>query len=414
MAPRRAPLLAAACLLLAAAPPCDAADDGFVLQLLTNASAVCLDGSPGGFYHRPGSPDSWLIEMEGGGWCYTPQECLQRSTTAIGSSKGWPPTGCPSMDGGARGMLSNNCSVSQYCNWTAIHLNYCDGASFAGHVAAPVSVGGVDLYFRGRDILDASIDALLAAGMSRAKEVILKGCSAGGLAVLLHLDYFAGRVKAANPTIRVVGMPDAGFFMDHGTVNGGPSVYTPEIETTVALHQPLQPGSVNDACLAAHQPTGDAYRCFMAQYTLAHVATPFFMTQDLVDSWQMANIYQLPCQPWVAGSCNATALAWMAAYRQDMLAALAPLLNSPTNGAFITACVQHCHQDNDPCWTRSLVSNQTLAASFAAWYAGGADGMQRIVVDGNFGSDTACYCTPYQGGCRGCGGGGGAPAASRQ
>jgi len=304
------------------------------------------------------------------------------------------------MDGGAKGMLSNNCSVSAYCNFTAAHMNYCDGGSFSGHVAEPLVVGGKSLYFRGRDILDATIDALLASGLSRAKEVILKGCSAGGLAVLLHLDYFAARIKAANPAIRVTGMPDAGLFLDHATVSG-PSVYTPEIETTIALHQPLQPGSVNDACLAAHEPTGDAWRCFMAQYTLPYVVTPFFMTQDLVDTWQMANIYQLPCQPWEAGSCNATALGWMEAYRQDMLRALAPLLSSPTNGGFLTSCVQHCHQNNDPCWMRSLVANQTLADTFEAWYKGGS-GLQRIVVDGPFGSDKQCFCTPYQGSCRGC------------
>ena len=433
MAPATVSALAAAVILLVVAAPAPAAAADFTLKLLTNASAVCLDGSPGGYYLRTGSAGSWVIEMEvrerggdgrvrlvdegvqgphhprtptctqGGGWCYTPELCLQRSTTDIGSSKSWPATGCPGMDGGARGMLSSNCSVSQFCDWTAVHMNYCDGGSFAGHVAEPVSVGGQSLYLRGRDILDATIDELLSSGMVDAKEVILKGCSAGGLAVLLHLDYFAARVKAANPAIRVVGMPDAGFFLDHATVGGGASVYTPEIETTVALHQPLQPGSVNDACLAAHQPTGDAFKCFMAEYTLPHVVTPYYMTQDLVDTWQLQNILLLPCQPWVAGSCNATALAWMEAYRQDMLRALAPLLSSPTNGGFLTSCVQHCHQNNDPCWTKSLVANQTLAESFAAWYSGGSS-LQRLVVDGPFGSDKACFCTPYQGGCRGCGG----------
>ena len=373
-----------------------AAGDGFVLQRFNaDSEAKCLDGTPGGYYVRNGTASSWMIEMEGGGWCYTAEDCLARSKTAIGSSNTWPETGCPSMDGGSNGMFSNNCTISRFCNWTAVHMNYCDGASFAGYRGEPLPVNGTNLYFRGRTIMDATIDSLLARGLASAKEVILKGCSAGGLAVLLHLDYFAARVKAVNPGIRVVGMPDAGLFLDHGTVGGGPSVYTPQIQSTVELHRPLQPGSVNDGCLAAHNGTSDAWKCFMGPYTLPHITTPYYMTQDLDDTWQMQNIFMLPCQPWVKGSCNATELAWMNQYRADMLQVLAPLLGSSTNGAFLSTCVQHCHQNNDPCWTAGKVQNQTLDDSFWSWYSG-AGNLRRIVVDGNYGDNPTCYCTPYQ------------------
>jgi O-palmitoleoyl-L-serine hydrolase len=54
------------------------------------------------------------------------------------------------------------------------------------------------------------IDTMLANGLATASELIVKGCSAGGLATYLHLDYFASRVRSVNPTIRIVGMPDAG------------------------------------------------------------------------------------------------------------------------------------------------------------------------------------------------------------
>jgi hypothetical protein len=79
--------------------------DGFVLHMLdAGTGALCLDGSPGGFYLRNGTQTSWMIELEGGGWCVNEEDCLARSKTDIGSSKSWPPTGCPSMDGeGASG-----------------------------------------------------------------------------------------------------------------------------------------------------------------------------------------------------------------------------------------------------------------------------------------------------------------------
>jgi hypothetical protein len=50
-----------------AAVRASSASDGFVLELLTDPSAVCLAGTPAGFYRRPGTSSTWLIEMEGGG-----------------------------------------------------------------------------------------------------------------------------------------------------------------------------------------------------------------------------------------------------------------------------------------------------------------------------------------------------------
>ena len=201
-------------------------NDEFALSLFTDPMAVCLDGSRAGFYKRPGTNESWVIELEGGGWCFDEADCLARAKTKIGSSKGWPRKGCPVMDGGSKGMLSSDCAVSSLCKWTAVHLNYCDGASFAGFKREPVTVNGTALYFRGRANLDAAIDALLADGMSEAKEIVFKGCSAGGLATILHMDYFAARVHAVNPRTRVTAMPDAGFFLDHSNVRKQPT-WTP-------------------------------------------------------------------------------------------------------------------------------------------------------------------------------------------
>eukprot|EP00666_Eupelagonemidae_sp_cell4sb_P001038 gene1038-6767_t len=107
-----------------------AAADGFKLQLLDpSTGALCLDGTPGGYYSRPGTtePKSWVVHFEGGGWCVDEDRCLKRSTTAIGSSKGWPAAGLPSMDGGAHGLMSSDPEVSPFAGWSKAHVNYCDG-----------------------------------------------------------------------------------------------------------------------------------------------------------------------------------------------------------------------------------------------------------------------------------------------
>jgi hypothetical protein len=376
---------------VAAAEP---SSDGFKLRLLTeDPLAVCLDGSPSGFYLRKGTVQSWVVELEGGGWCVDEADCLSRASTDIGSSKNWLAQGCPSMDGGSDGMLSDDCAVSPLCNWTAVHANYCDGASFAGFRSEPVMVNGTQIFFRGRQILDATIDALLGLGMSEAKEVVLKGCSAGGLATILHMDYFRARVLAANPAARVTAMPDAGFFLDHNNTEGKPS-YTPHYKYIAAMQNTTAypaNGAVNDACVSHYGPLGESWRCFMAQYTLPFLTTPYFMTQDLVDSWQLPEIYQLPCKD--VSRFTPSCLASMSRYRRDMLAALAPLVASTaTNGGFITACVEHCHQNAKFAFTEARVEGQTLAETWGKWYrdggggggGGGGNGTKTFVVAGEY------------------------------
>jgi len=40
--------------------------------------AVCLDGSPGGYYLKRGDPKRWILFMQGGGWCTSTEGCTAR------------------------------------------------------------------------------------------------------------------------------------------------------------------------------------------------------------------------------------------------------------------------------------------------------------------------------------------------
>ena len=65
------------------------------ITMVTGDDAVCLDGSPAAFYFRPGSGSGakrWHIHHQGGGWCESLDDCLQRSTTALGTSKNYSNT----------------------------------------------------------------------------------------------------------------------------------------------------------------------------------------------------------------------------------------------------------------------------------------------------------------------------------
>ena len=113
-------------------------------------SPRCLDGSAAGYYKRIGTDGgkTVMIHLEGGGWCTSYEDCLARSNTDIGSSKNWPLSGVPSMDGGSNGMFSNNCTINpQFCKVSMFHFNYCDGASHAGHQDHAIPVTKNNQYY---------------------------------------------------------------------------------------------------------------------------------------------------------------------------------------------------------------------------------------------------------------------------
>ena len=90
--------------------------------------AVCLDGSPPGYYMRPGSnSDKWRIHLMGGGWCGNVTACYERSFTFLGSTKPYP------QSYGFNAFLSDNPVVNpDFYDWNMVFIIYCDGASFAG------------------------------------------------------------------------------------------------------------------------------------------------------------------------------------------------------------------------------------------------------------------------------------------
>ncbi|KAB1224101.1 hypothetical protein CJ030_MR2G023211 [Morella rubra] len=160
------------------------------LTLFHNAKdrgALCLDGSLPGYHFQKGfgsGSHNWLLHIEGGGWCNTISSCSSRKLTPLGSSK--------YMERQVRfsGILSSDPAQNpDFFSWNKVKIRYCDGASFAGHAESEFK-NGTALFFRGQLIWEALMDELLSLGISRAKQALLSGCSAGGLATLIHCDDF--------------------------------------------------------------------------------------------------------------------------------------------------------------------------------------------------------------------------------
>eukprot|EP00483_Globobulimina_turgida_P012582 UN12605 len=158
--------------------------------------AVCLDGTVPVFYWRPGFGDGvnkFHVFFQGGGWCagndtaIAPcmDTCQHRATDTLGSSLTYGPTA--NFDST---YMSSNQSINPLSyNWNTVYVKYCDGGSFSGNNDTVLN-GARNLHFRGWRTLNGVFAELdKTYNWAKATDVIISGCSAGGLTTWLHSDY---------------------------------------------------------------------------------------------------------------------------------------------------------------------------------------------------------------------------------
>lgn len=358
-----------------------ATEEDYELNLLPNTSesgAVCLDGTPPGYYFHNGSgkgKSNWIIFFQGGAWCHDPDTCYQRRSTALGSSA------CFRRHLRLEGLLSNQVKYNpDFYNWTKVFVPYCDGASFTGNREKPLKVKNKLLYFRGRRILDALLDELLRRSIDKASEIILSGRSAGALSAIIHADYIRTRFsRAANASFRV--LADAGFFVDAPSLNG-----TEIIRSAFQQLYTLHNSSLNQACLGA-QERKQEWRCLFPQYSVPFVNLPIFLVNSLYDLWQIAYLSNIPCVLNVK-TCNSTELSQIMKFREKTLRALRSVFDSKKTAVFADACLVHTQCVMNALWTRIQVQNVTISQAFTHWYRG--DEQERFRIDGHYPCNLTC------------------------
>ncbi|KAM0831737.1 hypothetical protein ACQ4PT_065336 [Festuca glaucescens] len=107
-------------------------------------------------------------------------------------------------------LLAGATEGADFYNWNRVYVRYCDGASFSGDAEYQAQDGST-LHFRGLRIYEAVIDELMEKGLTNATQALLTGCSAGGLAAILHCDDFSARFPQE---VSVKCLIDAGLFLD--------------------------------------------------------------------------------------------------------------------------------------------------------------------------------------------------------
>jgi len=180
------------------------ADRLFTLHTIPDAQyrkALCNDGTPYGFYFRPGvnnGTTKWVFRLQGGGWCWDIPSCASRwkYSQYWMTSKDLPATmndtDCigPACHGG---ILSSDPKINPYFyDANQVYIWYCSSDSHLGNNAASPQTG--NWYFYGKWNILAVMEEIIyntSLNFANAQWVLITGDSAGGVATLNNIDWMA-------------------------------------------------------------------------------------------------------------------------------------------------------------------------------------------------------------------------------
>ncbi|XP_074330622.1 pectin acetylesterase 7-like isoform X2 [Apium graveolens] len=330
--------------------------------------AVCLDGSPPAYHIDRGVGEGahkWLVHIEGGGWCDTTENCLNRTKNiyGLGSSK-------IMQAKNFTGLLGDNQQFNpDFYNWNRVFVRYCDGASFTGNSYDPVN----KLHYKGAKVFSAIVKDLLGKGMRNATNALLTGCSAGGLSAILNCDKFRSFLPRHT---NVKCSSDAGYFLHVKDVFGEYN-FANFYDRIVKLHGSTK--NLPRACTSTMRPRS---LCFYPQYVVPHVETPLFLINSAYDSYQIGyilapSINNLP-QSWErckndTTTCSQDQIDILKGFRSEFVSALPKLGNGSFRGMFVSTCVIHCQSQLEPNWVSDpgfRLENKTMAEALGSWTNG--------------------------------------------
>lgn len=346
--------------------------------------------------------------------CQSAADCAARQHTDLGSSVGWPASITP--DAGL-GILSSDAEVNaDFAGFNRVFVPYCSGDVWAGDADGASNPFGEEAggeggdfsgYFEGHRIVMATLVDLGVlpgaggGGAAPAADVVLTGCSAGGVGTFLNCDTVGAALAAANDASTLACRPEAGYFglplltydaftagspdpdMHHLDITGWVQrvakwpYATPEYAACVAdrAHR-LTP---SDNC------TDHEECCTLPPYLYPYIQTRTFVSQNTADAYQVFKQGGSPEAP------GATVDAYVEYLRGVLAGSLRDTVArgaaNATNGLYAPACLQHCtpwHSAN------GTVRGTDAARAFGDWYFNrGPPGTHMLLDDS---TDLNLYC----------------------
>lgn len=297
--------------------------------------------------------NKWIVFFQGGGWCSSPTNCLDRAGSDLGSSKKWPATYTDTYEGSAV------FDAPGFEDFHVVYAMYCDGGSWSGNTTQQVN--GQTVFYKGRPLLDALIDTVLKMGLSSAEELLFSGCSAGGLTTYIHADYMRSRVPVS---VKMVALADAMFSLDYNDIHGNPTFPSRMQWGYTAWNTSL---SNNDDCIS-HYGVDKGWSCMFGANVAPFVKTPLFILNSHYDTWQEKAILGLNCS---MPSCTGAQLDYFVKYGDIMRTTLDAV--PKRHAAFLTNCPAHCQSGTGGDYTARSVQGTVLAEAVASWYKSAID-----------------------------------------
>ena len=220
---------------------------------------TCNDGSPGVYYFgaaEKGREDVWLVYLRGGGWCSTLEHCRERDTMKVSS------TMTPAYLDAPLGSLWNDLPSSPLAGANVVYIYYCSSDAYLGSRPASNRTGG--LAFRGRDILDATIEKVLTVhGLGAKLEettqfLVFAGSSAGGRGVAYNLNRLTRYLKTKG-NLKTAAILDSALWIDAPQVDRN-------VEEFLGLVQP-KIDDIGCGDTFALEP----WKCLITAHTLEYV-----------------------------------------------------------------------------------------------------------------------------------------------
>jgi hypothetical protein len=257
-----------------------------------------------------------------------------------------------------RSPISFCASARLFGEW----LTSSQGNSFTGMRSEAIVVRGKPLYWRGRYIIDAvmadlAVNPLASQFWNNAEQVMITGCSAGGLASILHGDYVLSNIPSTPSVAGIVSM--SGFFLGSNNLNGIP-VYPEEIQGAFYLANATE--GLPAACVAEYPDA--PYLCNFAPIAFQTMKNRLFLLNSMYDIWQVRCIMlaelvpststengncaalwsgQPVCGTWQTrelGNCTDSQINSLNGYSDLFLNTIRNM--DQRNGAFICSCLSHC------------------------------------------------------------------------
>ena len=375
---------------------------GRVLSPEESVGARCLDGSPPGYYHRPGKGElgrqRWVVYVKGGGHCYDAQSCLQASDTPYGSSTRFPKTF------GLDGILSNNSLVNPlFSNWTHALLWYCSADSWAGNrTDAYYATDPSDpqrqmgLYFQGFRVVRALLNALVRdQDFGSARELLLVGDCAAGTGMALWAD----SLPIWFPWLQKVRLVFASAYFLH-LPNQDPARVDEDVEMWHSkISTPIQPPALRSNWVdearylrpELRPELSGNFQPWMADVSellYPMVALPIFLVQSTLDSCVLDEFWRgvngtmstapggcLDRGSQDLGGCSALEASRLSLHRSRVMSALnsSRKLGGSSSGGFLHTCLGHADGlRKNRVYQQTTIDGVSLQRALQSWWLDGS------------------------------------------